>query len=1264
MLARLFASSDEVASDPSVEGCEPVSCEMVSCVNFPLDPFSSGVTDDEHADDARADLSSARPSADEQADAAVSAKLSEDAQARGFIPDDVVVAEAPAPAPAQIPDEDAVEAKLVADARPPGGRAAPRPPPCWAFVTRETRGTRQEDARPQHARRPSLQHEVDLEKHTKSVILNEGLEAQRHLTKMHKRHSLVQVDEDLQVMLDLAVSENEGLLNDPDEEAHRTDVVVTGLPKYIINPNAPWKLKWDLLIGAFILYSVTTVPFLISFDITIRFPSAMFFIDVIVDLCFGIDMILTFRTSYISGSGQLEPSVTRITKRYLSGSFFIDLLSTFPIDRVAKLASGSNPPPAARSSKVLRIVRLTKLLKLARMMRLSKKKNDDDEDVNVFLHPSVVSLLKMTGGLAFTAHLLGCAWHYITIMPSDERRVTWVKTNGVADFDVWDRYLASVYWAFTTITTVGYGDINVSNTSERIFAVISILLGTAVFGYMVGNVTQVMENFSQRDAKYHERLEGLKEYLKSRNLPISTSQRIKKNFKHMYHRKTVFEEADIVSAMPASATRDLIYVEYAKEIAMFDLLTRAHPDFVVIVAPAMKPFFAERGEFIFYEGELGTAVYFLATGSLQLLARDDATEGVRLYESCLAGALVGHVAVMDNEPQPFSCLAAVFCEMYFVAKDVIVQACDLCANEQTRLNDEATAIRAAVANGEGPPPSPMANGGEAFAADEAPAPAPAHGDDEPSSADSVSGTRPRRDSIKPARSTSVKLDQEASGERISPEALWRSTRLFHPESPWKIQWDLWVGIVIVYSVLTVTFRIGFRIDEITGSWLALDDSVDAIFYADILASLNTAAMVGEMVIEHRWQSTSRYLKSWFVVDFLSTFPLDRILGRSPAARAAKVVRALRLLRLAKIRGMNRILEEYEEYLNPSVVRMLKLLMLMCIAAHFDACIFYFAGSAYKGEDGNWIDNYCPSDDPQSDCLSEKDNYSKYVSSIYWAFVTMTTVGYGDISPAVTDVATVIITIMSQVIGTTLLAYVLGTLISIVPNLDPTERNRLLAVNNLKDFIRDLNLEKHQRMSMMRHFNFYLEFKTVFPEDVILGDIPPLLRNPLMIYLHRNNLPRLPLLCDLEARFHGALSVVLPMLQPAAFGKGDEVNGPQQNCREWVFVMDGYVRVSPCEANDLVPPRSHRSGSMFGQLTVFMPDHVPFTLKVVAVAMTRTNVLILSRLQHEALKMLYPQVVKHMSVAPRARVRASSPFHARASLTGFWSPGIRSWTRNS
>ena len=130
--------------------------------------------------------------------------------------------------------------------------------------------------------------------------------------------------------------------------------------------------------------------------------------------------------------------------------------------------------------------------------------------------------------------------------------------------------------------------------------------------------------------------------------------------------------------------------------------------------------------------------------------------------------------------------------------------------------------------------------------------------------------------------------------------------------------------------------------------------------------------------------------------------------------------------------------------------------------------------------------------------------------------------------------------------------------------------------------------------------------------------------------------------------HTFISVSM-MLQPAAFGKGDEVNGPQQNCREWVFVMAGYVRVSPCEANDLVPPRSHRSGSMFGQLTVFMPDHVPFTLKGGAVAMTRTNVLILSRLQHAGVVRVARILVGTGGVAGRAgegRWSASSspPFY--------------------
>ena len=49
---------------------------------------------------------------------------------------------------------------------------------------------------------------------------------------------------------------------------------------------------------------------------------------------------------------------------------------------------------------------------------------------------------------------------------------TWLRRydNGSGvDADVWTQYLYSVYWALTTLTTVGYGDITPTNNEERLY---------------------------------------------------------------------------------------------------------------------------------------------------------------------------------------------------------------------------------------------------------------------------------------------------------------------------------------------------------------------------------------------------------------------------------------------------------------------------------------------------------------------------------------------------------------------------------------------------------------------------------------------------------------------------------------------------------------------------------------------------------------------------------------------------------------------------
>ena len=57
------------------------------------------------------------------------------------------------------------------------------------------------------------------------------------------------------------------------------------------------------------------------------------------------------------------------------------------------------------------------------------------------------------------------------------------------DNDVIERYLLAFYFMITTMTTVGYGDISGTNTTERIYCIILMLIGVLTFSYATGMLT-------------------------------------------------------------------------------------------------------------------------------------------------------------------------------------------------------------------------------------------------------------------------------------------------------------------------------------------------------------------------------------------------------------------------------------------------------------------------------------------------------------------------------------------------------------------------------------------------------------------------------------------------------------------------------------------------------------------------------------------------------------------------------------------------------
>jgi hypothetical protein len=49
-----------------------------------------------------------------------------------------------------------------------------------------------------------------------------------------------------------------------------------------------------------------------------------------------------------------------------------------------------------------------------------------------------------------------------------------------------------IYYAFTTLSTVGFGDFHPKNNTERLLTSMILLAGVAIFSYLTGNFLDVV----------------------------------------------------------------------------------------------------------------------------------------------------------------------------------------------------------------------------------------------------------------------------------------------------------------------------------------------------------------------------------------------------------------------------------------------------------------------------------------------------------------------------------------------------------------------------------------------------------------------------------------------------------------------------------------------------------------------------------------------------------------------------------------------------
>merc|ERR1719174_1999708 len=235
--------------------------------------------------------------------------------------------------------------------------------------------------------------------------------------------------------------------------------------------------------------------------------------DRMINYCFIFDIFLNFRTGYYDHDNTLVMDWRRVSVHYVKGWFWLDLASSLPTSEIPECVN-------CQHVTSLKILRLSKLLK---MLRLLRPRNVDVSELSAtlddFIQGKFVQLL-MRKSKVFVYMLIVCHWMACGMKLADSGGdYGWLVSYRDVGGNLGLEYTTAIYWAMTTLTTVGYGDIVPLTTVERAYTTCAMVVGGGFYGYVVGAITSVVSNSDLNSSAYYERMDKIHAWLNHHKIP-------------------------------------------------------------------------------------------------------------------------------------------------------------------------------------------------------------------------------------------------------------------------------------------------------------------------------------------------------------------------------------------------------------------------------------------------------------------------------------------------------------------------------------------------------------------------------------------------------------------------------------------------------------------------------------------------------------------------------------------------------------------------
>lgn len=463
------------------------------------------------------------------------------------------------------------------------------------------------------------------------------------------------------------IGDRESLQNLADDPQQAIDSILEGhvTQKFLILPTSRFKRRWDRFLVLVTLYVAIAVPYNMAFTLDYSesrckgsskadncYPGFLFGLDVISDIILVVDMILVFLSAYHGDQLELVKDIRTIAKRYLKGFFVLDLLAVIPFNQ---MSSTFNPD----ADKItLKIVLALRLLRLGRFL---KKTN--------FAVESIYGLGKLICVYFIVGHWMGCALffmsryqietmhdhglnhlngHFPWVLVDYAKEIRTVAEEDTAkqrDFcnsnlsdnfqwqitdyewtlfcaDIKTKYSFSLYFAITTMASVGYGDITPMTNIERNFAMLFEVVGSLIAALFFANMAVLIAGIDTRGDRLREKMGEVNHYIKTRSIPKNLAQRMKDAVEYWWQVHSGLNVKDYLADIPVTLRIEIfshIQKGCVDRCPIFVDLSQA---FLRNITLHLHPISFLPKDMIFYLGEADKRMFFITEGYVEFLDED------------------------------------------------------------------------------------------------------------------------------------------------------------------------------------------------------------------------------------------------------------------------------------------------------------------------------------------------------------------------------------------------------------------------------------------------------------------------------------------------------------------------------------------------------------------------------------------------------------------------------------------------------------------